>query len=183
MIKYYCCMPPPRQEPPLPLLEENAMQDLFSLSGRTALITGASSGLGRHFATTLSRAGARVVIAARRPEKLEEALAELSGQGATAMAVTLDVTCANSVKACLDRVEAEWGTVDLVINNAGVTSTHPLLEHSEREWDAALDTNLKGAWLVGQESARRLRDADKPGSIVNIASIIGERVADGVAPY
>jgi len=159
------------------------MHNRFDLSGRTALITGASSGLGRHFATTLSKAGARVVLAARRREKLEEILTEIRNQGATAMAASLDVTCAESVKLCLDQIEAEWGTVDLVINNAGVTSTNALLEHSENDWDSVLDTNLKGAWLVGQESARRLKDSGKPGSIVNIASIIGERVAGGVAPY
>ena len=155
----------------------------FSLEGRLALVTGASSGLGRHFARTLAQAGATVAVAARRLDKLADSVAEIHAAGASALAVPLDVTDAASVRACFDAVEAALGTPDLVINNAGAAVTRPLLEQTEGDWDSVVDTNLKGAWLVAQEGARRLVAAGRPGAIVNIASITGLRVAGAVAPY
>ncbi|MDO9313670.1 MAG: SDR family NAD(P)-dependent oxidoreductase [Burkholderiaceae bacterium] len=152
------------------------------LDGRTALVTGASSGLGRHFACLLARAGARVALAARRADKLTEQVDQIVQAGGQARAIALDVTSAASVCAAFDEL-ASWGAPDIVVNNAGVTVTRPLLEQSEADFDSVIDTNLKGSWLVATEAARRLVAAGRGGSIVNIASILGERVAGGVAPY
>jgi NAD(P)-dependent dehydrogenase (short-subunit alcohol dehydrogenase family) len=154
----------------------------FRLQGRRALVTGASSGLGRHFALTLAQAGATVIVAARSVDKLAETVTEIKAAGGDASAVRLDVTDAASVKGAFDEIEA-GGVADVIVNNAGMAVSRPLLEQTESDWDTVLDTNLKGAWLVAQEAARRLVAAKRPGSIVNIASITGERVAGGVAPY
>ena len=156
--------------------------DRFRLDGRIALVTGASSGLGVHFATVLAGVGARVALAARRIEKLEPLAARIAAAGGEARVLQLDVTDAASVRDALDQL-ASWGAPDVVVNNAGVTVTRPLLEQSEEDFDWVLDTNLKGTWLVATESARRMVAAGRGGSIVNIASILGERVAGGVAPY
>ncbi len=164
-------------------MTQASIYDRFDLSGRVALVTGASSGLGRHFARTLAGAGARVVLAARRLDKLAEAVAEIASAGHDAQALALDVTDGTSVQAAFDTLAARGLLADIVVNNAGVAVSRPLLEQTEADWDGVVDTNLKGAWLVGQEAARRLVAAGRPGSIVNIASITGERVAGGVAPY
>lgn len=155
----------------------------FHLGGRTALVTGASSGLGRHFARTLAAAGAAVAVAARRVDKLDSLVDEIVREGGSARAVALDVNDAASVRATFDALAAWRGAPDLIVNNAGVAVSRPLLEQSEADWDGVLDTNLKGAWLVAQEGARRLVAAGRGGAVVNIASITGERVAGGVAPY
>ena len=155
----------------------------LSLDGRLALVTGASSGLGKHFARTLAGAGATVAVAARRADRLADCVSEIESADGTAFAVPLDVTDAASVRACFDAIEARQGTPDILVNNAGAAVSRPLLEQSEDDWDSVVDTNLKGAWLVAQEGARRLVAAARPGAIVNIASITGERVAGGVAPY
>ena len=157
--------------------------ETFGLSGRVALVTGASSGLGRHFARTLAHAGATVVVAARRADKLAEVVADIRASGSEAIALTLDVTDSASVRAAFDTLAAQGLVADLLVNNAGVAVSRPLLEQTEADWDGVVDTNLKGAWLVSQEAARRLVAAGLPGCIVNIASITGERVAGGVAPY
>jgi len=160
------------------------IETLFRVDGRRALVTGASSGLGRRFALTLARAGADVVVVARRADKLAELVAQIESLGARAWAASLDVTDAASIDACFDEVERRaGGAPDIVVNNAGVTVTKPLLQHDEADWDAVVGTNLKGGWMVAQEAARRLVDAERPGSLINIASILGERVAGGVAPY
>jgi NAD(P)-dependent dehydrogenase (short-subunit alcohol dehydrogenase family) len=155
----------------------------FDLKGRIALVTGASSGLGVDFARGIAAAGAAVVVAARRTERLERTVADIEAAGGRALAVPLDVTAPASVRACFGAVEARWGTVDLVVNNAGVAVSRPVLEQTEDDWDGVVDTNLKGAWLVAQEAARRMIAAGRAGAIVNIASITGERVAGGAAPY
>ena len=157
----------------------------FRLDGRVVLVTGASSGLGQHFARLLASVGARIAVAARRADKLQDVVDDIAAAGGEARAFTLDVTDAASVRACLDAVGAvgAWGVPDVVINNAGVTVTRPLLEQTEEDFDQVLDTNLKGCWLVATEAARRMVAAGKGGAIVNVASILGERVAGGVAPY
>lgn len=155
----------------------------FDLQGRIALVTGASSGLGLHFAGALAAAGASVAVAARRTDRLQQTVEAIEAAGGRALAVPADVTELASVRACFAAVEARWGTVDLVVNNAGAAVARPLLEQTEDDWDAVVDTNLKGAWFVAQEGARRMVAAGRPGAIVNIASITGERVAGGVAPY
>ena len=149
------------------------------LDGRRALVTGASSGFGAHFAQLLSDAGADVVLAARRTDKLQALKEALIAKGGKATAVALDVSSKDSVQACFD----EAGVCDIVINNAGITVTRALLDQTEEDWDSVIDTNLKGCFLVATEAGRRLRDAGKPGCIVNVASVLGERVAAGVAPY
>lgn len=155
----------------------------FGLKGRVALVTGASSGLGRHFARTLAAAGAAVAVAARRVDKLQQLVDEIGAAGGEAWALPLDVADGASVRAAFDRLTDRGLTADIVLNNAGVAVSKPLLEQSEDDWDGVLDTNLKGAWLVAQEAARRLVAAGRPGCIVNVASITGLRVAGGVAPY
>jgi NAD(P)-dependent dehydrogenase (short-subunit alcohol dehydrogenase family) len=157
--------------------------DRFTLAGRRALVTGASSGLGRHFARTLAEAGAVVIVAARSVDKLAATVAEVEAVGGHASALRLDVTDLASVRAGFDEIEAGGGVADIIVNNAGLAVSRPLLEQTEADWDSVLDTNLKGAWLVAQEGARRLVAAKRGGSIVNIASITGERVAGAVAPY
>ena len=155
------------------------MMSRFRLDGQRALITGASSGFGAHFAQLLAAAGAEVVLAARRADKLAELQQSLIAQGHKASVVSVDVSSSKSVHECF----YQTGPCDIVINNAGITITRALLDQSEDDWDSVIDTNLKGCWLVATEAARRLRTAEKPGVIVNVASILGERVAAGVAPY
>ncbi len=163
----------------------SAAIDTFRLDGRLALVTGASSGLGRHFARTLAEAGARLAVAARRADRLASLVDELRGQGHDAFAVPMDVTDPASVAEAFDAIaRREAGAApDIVVNNAGVAVGRPVLEQTPADWDSVIDTNLKGAWLVSQEAARRLTGVQRPGAIVNIASITGERVAGGVAPY
>lgn len=156
--------------------------DRFRLDGRIALVTGASGGLGQHFAQLLASAGARVAVAARRVDKLQSVVDSITRNGGVACALTLDVADAASVRQCFDEL-ADWGTLDVLVNNAGVTVTRPLLEQTEADFDHVMNTNLKGNWLVATEAARRMVAAGRGGSIVNIASILGERVAAGVAPY
>ena len=154
----------------------------FSLAGKLVLVTGASSGLGTHFAQLLAGCGARVAVAARRADKLQSVVDAIAQAGDEARAFALDVSDAGSVTACFDAVSA-WGVPDVVVNNAGVTVTRALLEQTEADFDSVVDTNLKGNWLVATEAARRMVAAKKGGAIVNVASILGERVGGGVAPY
>jgi NAD(P)-dependent dehydrogenase (short-subunit alcohol dehydrogenase family) len=155
------------------------MSKLFDLSGKVALVTGASSGLGVHFAHCLGAAGASVVLAARRAGRLASLQAELGKKGVKAATVELDVQSATSIAAALDAA----GPLDIVVNNAGISIVKPALDMPEEDWDAVVDTNLRGAWLVAQGSARRWTAAKRPGVIVNIASILGLRTIGQVAPY
>lgn len=150
------------------------------LSGRRALVTGASSaGLGAHFARTLARAGAGVVLAARRLEPLEALAAEIVSAGGRAQAVAMDVADAVSVAAAVEVA----GPIDVLVNNAGVERSGRVLEIDEADWDHVFDTNVKGMWLVATEAARQMKRDGRGGSIINIASITGHRGAGGVAPY
>jgi len=155
----------------------------FSLQGRCALVTGASGGLGEHFARVLSAAGARVWMAARRVDRLRALECQLRAQHAQVDSVALDVTRGDSVADAFDAIAAHGCVPDLVVNNAGIGLGTLAIETSEHDWDQVVDTNLKGAWLVATEAARRLVAAGLPGSIVNIASILGGRVQPAVAPY
>jgi NAD(P)-dependent dehydrogenase (short-subunit alcohol dehydrogenase family) len=159
------------------------MTELFGLRGRHALVTGASSGLGRHFAGVLALAGARVTVAARREAALLETVQSVSASGADARSVRMDVTDSASIEQGFAAAEAAGGPIDIVINNAGVTGTRAALDVAEADWSNVIDTNLKGAWLVAQHAARRMVHHDTGGSIINIASILGMRVAGAVAPY
>lgn len=156
----------------------------FSLAGRRALVTGASGGLGQHFAGVLARAGASVVLAARRADALSDAVAALRHEGLQAHAVAMDVTDEASVATAFASAElALGGPVDLLVNNAGVASGGMVHELSVANWDQVVDTNLKGPWLVSREFAQRLMAGKQPGVVVHIASILGQRVAQAVSSY
>lgn len=156
---------------------------LFSLSGETALVTGASGGLGRHFAGVLAGAGATVVLAARRLAPLQEAAAALAAGGHRAVAVVMDVTDAASVAAAFGEAEASVGPVSILVNNSGIAIPAAALDLDERDWDLTLDTNLKGAWLASRAFGRSAGAGSRGGVIVNVASILGDRVAGQVSAY
>jgi NAD(P)-dependent dehydrogenase (short-subunit alcohol dehydrogenase family) len=156
---------------------------VFDLTGRVALVTGASAGLGRHFAGVLAKAGAAVALAARRRGELEAAVGEIAAAGHRAAAITCDVTDAESVQQAVAAAEAALGPVDILVNNAGIAVSKPMLEHSEAEWDSVVDTNLKGAWLLSQTLARRWVAAGRGGRIVNIASLLALRTIRNVPSY
>jgi NAD(P)-dependent dehydrogenase (short-subunit alcohol dehydrogenase family) len=156
-----------------------SMSKRFDLTGKVALVTGASSGLGMHFARCLGEAGATVVLAARRIDRLESLQADLAQQKVKASAVELDVQSAESIGAALEQM----GAIDIVVNNAGISIVKPALDMPEKDWDAVVDTNLRGAWLVAQAMAKRWVAGKRPGIIVNIASILGLRTIGQVVPY
>ncbi|MCZ4340389.1 SDR family oxidoreductase [Sphingomonadaceae bacterium G21617-S1] len=155
------------------------MTDLLSLTGKTAFVTGASAGLGAHFAETLAGAGATVIIAARREAALAEVAARIRATGATCETVALDVTSTASIAA----VEPLLARVDILVNNAGVTVDKPFLDQSEEDWDRVLGTNAKGMFLLTQSAARAMKARGTGGSIINIASILGLRQGGHVAAY
>ena len=159
------------------------MSKRFDLTGKVALVTGASSGLGVHFARTLAGAGAAVAIAARRADRLASLQAELNAAGVRAAAVELDVQSSESIGAAFDAVEKALGPIDIVVNNAGISIVRPALEMPVEDWDAVVNTNLRGAWLVAQTAGKRWLMGKRPGVIVNIASILGLRTIGQVAPY
>ena len=146
----------------------------MKLQGKTALVTGASSGLGAHFAKVLAAQGAEVTCAARRVDRLEALVAQIGG---VARAVAMDVTDAESVRAAFDR------PYDVVINNAGVTYDGPALKTAEDDWNWVINTDLTGVFRVAQAAGQALVDGGKRGSIVNIASILGLRVAGNLSAY
>ncbi len=159
------------------------MQDLFRLDGRTALITGASRGLGRSFALTLARAGAKVALAARDRQRLESVREEVLALGGDAAVVVLDVTRRDSVTAGIAAAEAALGPLHILVNNSGIAITRRLLDLDESDWRSVVDTNLTGAWFVAQEAARRMSEHGQGGSIINIGSLLGLRTSTGLAPY
>jgi NAD(P)-dependent dehydrogenase (short-subunit alcohol dehydrogenase family) len=157
--------------------------DRFSLSGKTALVTGASSGLGRHFARVLADAGAKVAVAARRLDRLRQLESEIAASGGTAAAVELDVTDRASIGSALDAAETALGPITVLVNNAGVPSGSYFLKISDRDWRGVMDVNLDGVFRVGQEAARRMSARASGGSIINIASIAAFGVLKAIAPY
>ena len=156
---------------------------LFDLDGRLALVTGAGTGLGAHFARVLADAGARLVLAARRQDRLAETAAAITAVGGQAHCLAVDVTDAASVKAMFERCQESVGVPDIIVNNAGISREALLQDMSEEDWDAVVDTNLKGVHLVAAEAARRLAAAGLPGSIINVASILGLGVQKTLGPY
>ena len=148
------------------------------LSGNRALVTGASGGLGLHFAKLLARHGADVTLAARRPAALDAACAEIAARGGKASVLSLDVVDSASIKEAL-----AGRSFDILINNAGISGAGRAADLGEADWDAVIDTNLKGVFLVAQAVARGMRETESGGAIVNIASILGHRVAGGVSAY
>jgi len=155
----------------------------LSLDGRIALVTGASRGLGAHFAETLAAAGATVVLAARRRDRLEAGVERIRATGGAAHAVALDVTDPASVAAAFDEAAARAGVPHILVNNAGVADTKAALDITPEDWTRVVDTNLTGCFTMAAEAARRMKAAGHGGAIVNIASILGLRVGGMVAPY
>ena len=155
----------------------------FDLGGQVALVTGASSGIGRHLAVLLAAAGAKVALAARRTERLDEAAGEIAAAGGSALPLALDVTRADSVAAAIAEAERTLGPLTLLVNNAGVVVAKPVLDHTEADWDHVVDTNLKGAWLMARDFARHLVERRRPGRIVNIASVLAGRTIASVPSY
>lgn len=151
----------------------------FDLTGKTVLVTGASSGLGAHFAQVLAGNGAHVMIAARRAAALESVAADISAAGGKVTIAQLDVTDPASIAA----LEPQLADLDILVNNAGVVREAPALDQTEADWDAVIDTNLKGCFLMAQAAARAFRAGGRSGNIVNIASILGLRQAGMVLPY
>ncbi len=163
----------------------------IDLSGRVALVTGASSGLGAQFARTLARAGAAVVLASRRVEKLKELRARIEGEGGDAHVIELDVTSHASVKSAVAHAETEVGSIDILVNNSGVSTTQRIQDVSEQDYNYVFDTNVKGAFFVAQEVGKRMLARAKgaaPGTyiggrIINIASMAGLKVLPQIGVY
>lgn len=159
------------------------MEHAFSLQGRAALVTGASSGIGAHFARLLAVQGAKVALAARRLDRLDALAQEITEAGGTAVPIACDVTDEASIVSAMTQAEAALGTLDILVNNSGVTGRKPFLDATAEDWDSVLDTNLRGAFLMCREFARRAIAAGQGGRIVNVASILGLRTIKGVVPY
>ncbi len=157
--------------------------ELFDLTGRTALVTGASSGLGWRFAEVLAAHGAKVALAARRTGRLEELAARIRERGGEAVPVALDVTDPDAIPRAFDAAEAALGPVDILVNNAGVAAEGRILDMDAAEWDRVLDTNLDAVFHVAREAGRRMVASERGGTIVNIASILGFGVAKGLSAY
>jgi NAD(P)-dependent dehydrogenase (short-subunit alcohol dehydrogenase family) len=155
----------------------------FDLADQVALVTGASSGIGRHLAELLATAGAKVALAARRVDRLAEAAHEIEAAGGQCLPIACDVTRSDSVAAAVALAENTLGALTILVNNAGVVVAKPVLQHTEEEWDYVVDTNLKGAWLMAREFAQHLVDRQRPGRIVNIASVLGVRTIARVPSY
>jgi 3-oxoacyl-[acyl-carrier protein] reductase len=157
--------------------------DMFSLKGRVALVTGASSGLGTQFARALANNGAAVALVARRAERLEALKAEIEGNGGKAIAVEADVTDRASMTRAFDAAEKAFGTVTILINNAGIAHGGRAVEMAPEEWRKVLSTNLDAVFFWAQEAARRILAENKQGAIVNIASVLGLAVSKGAVAY
>lgn len=152
------------------------------LEGEVAIVTGASSGLGRHFAAVLAAHGATVFACARRADRLAALVDEVESAGGRAHALSMDVTDGDSIKNALDHVLALAGAPSILVNNAGTVDRAPVLDVSDDHWDFVMDTNLKGAWTVARETAKRMVP-EKRGSIINTASVLGFGQSSGVLPY
>jgi 3-oxoacyl-[acyl-carrier protein] reductase len=157
--------------------------EIFDLNGKIALVTGASSGLGVRFAECLAENGAKVVLVARRADRLAEVKARIEKSGGNAMAVEADVNDRAAMVAAFDAAEKNFGTVTILVNNAGVVTSGRAVDLSEAEWRRVLSTNLDAVFYWAQEAARRMLAAGTAGAIVNIASVIGFGVSKGVIAY
>ncbi len=171
--------------------QESHVAYSIDLSGRVAFITGASSGLGEQFARTLSRAGAAVVLASRRVERLKDLRAQIEAEGGDAHVLALDVTDLDSVRAAVAHAETEVGAIDILVNNSGVSTTQRIQDVTEEDYDSVFDTNVKGAFFVAQEVGKRMLARARgaaPGTyiggrIINIASMAGLKVLPQIGVY
>jgi NAD(P)-dependent dehydrogenase (short-subunit alcohol dehydrogenase family) len=168
--------------------EEKVVGIEYNFDGKIALITGASSGLGARFAKVLAKAGAQVVLASRRIERLKELRAEIEAEGGAAHVVALDVTDYGSIKSAVAHAETEAGPIDILVNNSGVSTTQRLVDVTPEDYAYVMDTNQRGAFFVAQESAKRMiarakGDPKKQHRIINIASVAGLRVLPQIGIY
>jgi NAD(P)-dependent dehydrogenase (short-subunit alcohol dehydrogenase family) len=158
------------------------VNDPFDIAGRVAMVTGASQGLGRHFAMTLAQRGAKVCVAARSIAKLGKVLDDIGTAGGMVHAVALDVLDHESISAAVSETEQQLGAIDILVNNAGVAIQKPFLEQSEADWNTVIDTNLKGAFLVAQKVAQGMAQRQS-GTIINIASMMAHATITQLTPY
>jgi NAD(P)-dependent dehydrogenase (short-subunit alcohol dehydrogenase family) len=168
--------------------EERVVGIEYNFDGKIALITGASSGLGARFAKVLAKAGAQVVLASRRIERLKELRAEIEAEGGAAHVVALDVTDYGSIKSAVAHAETEAGPIDILVNNSGVSTTQRLVDVTPEDYAYVMDTNQRGAFFVAQETAKRMiarakGDPKKQHRIINIASVAGLRVLPQIGIY
>ncbi len=154
----------------------------FDLSGRTALITGSSAGIGFALARGLADAGARVILNARGPDKLAQAADRLRAEGASVLTAAFDVTSGAAVRAAIDRIEVEAGAIDILVNNAGMQRRAPLEQFDEAQWHELMKTNVDSVFLVGQAVARHMIGRQR-GKIINICSVQSELGRPNIAPY
>ena len=157
--------------------------DLFDLTGEVALVTGASSGLGRRFAEVLAAHGARVVLAARSTGKLAQLKSSIEARGGKAHCVAFDVSDSAAIPAAFNAAEAAFGTVTIVLNNAGIAITKSALNMSQEDWRKVMAVDLDAVWYIAQEAGRRMKAAGKAGTIINTASIAGFTVGFGIGAY
>ena len=175
----------------IPLFWRPFVSYSIDLSGRVAFVTGASGGLGAQFARTLSQAGAGVVLASRRVDKLKDLRARIEGEGGDAHVVECDVNDVHSIRAAVAHAETEMGSIDILVNNSGVSTTQRLQDVTEEDYDFVFNTNVRGAFFVAQEVAKRMLARSKgaaPGSftggrIINIASMAGLKVLPQIGVY
>ena len=162
---------------------EYTYEKQLSMKAKVALVTGASSGLGRHFSHVLAAAGAKVIVTARRKEALDQVVQEIVNSGGEALAISMDVNDPAAIKAAFDTAENAFGPVTTLVNNAGAGGAKRFLDIDEAFWDFTMDTNVKSIWRISSEFARRAKNAKTGGSIVNISSMYGLQVARGNATY
>ena len=155
----------------------------FDITGQVVFVTGASSGIGQHFAEVLAAGGAKVALAARRADRLAELARDIESRGGTCLPLACDVTKQDSIREAIANAEDRLGPLSVLVNNAGVVVSKPLFEHSEADWDHVVDTNLKGAWLAARDFAHHLVERKRPGRIINIASVLGFRTIGQVPAY
>ena len=153
------------------------------LEYKNAIVTGASSGLGRHFSLTLAKAGAKVAVAARRLDRLKELVSEIELFDGKALPIALDVTDPASVARAVETVEINLGPLHILVNNAGITQPKMAIDVTEEDWDAVVGTNLRGAWRMAQQTARNMKRLGNGGSIINIASILSLGVTRQLSTY
>ncbi|MBS0471703.1 MAG: SDR family NAD(P)-dependent oxidoreductase [Proteobacteria bacterium] len=156
---------------------------MYDLAGRVAFVTGASSGLGRHFAHVLARAGAAIALAGRRIDRLDAVKSELEALGAKAATIPLDVTDAAAIAPALDKAETVLGPIDILVNNAGLSVMGLAAEITADDFDKVMSTNLRAPFLLATEVGRRMMASKRQGRIINIASIGAFRVLPGTTAY
>ncbi|WP_028357100.1 SDR family NAD(P)-dependent oxidoreductase [Brackiella oedipodis] len=159
------------------------MSASFDLTTKIALVTGASGGLGQAFSKYLAQSGATVILAGRRQAVLEELADTIKAEGGRAYPIVMDVLDAQSVQQAFEQIQKDVGTVNVLVNNAGIAITKMAIDLRPEEFNQVLQTNINACWTLAQETAKRLIQAQQSGSIINISSVLGHRVGKGVMPY